>query len=153
MTSEDALLSLAPPGRGHSPEDPKGPPAPGQLSKGSAWRLAPSTQPTSIPSSHFSPHPVDTGGIPESHGHALSLKHGSLDAAKSKGAGGAAGQEGMGVTEDEMFRWHHLAPACCLLSLDAALRFPMKLLSPGWGHVLDWSRPGREVAGSTLTRL
>ena len=35
-----------------------------------------------------------------------------------------------------MFRWHHLAPACCLLSLDAALRFPTEPLSPGWRHVL-----------------
>ena len=65
---------------------------------------------------------------------------------------GAARQEEM-AAEGEMFRWHHLAPACCLLSLDAALRLPTEPLSPGWGRVLDWSRPGREVGGSTLTHL
>lgn len=57
VKSEEALLSLAPPGRSCSQEDPEGPPAPGQRSRGSAWRLAPSGLPTSVPSPHSPPPP------------------------------------------------------------------------------------------------
>ena len=62
------------------------------------WLLPLSQPAPHPPTSHPYPRPADTGGIPESHGRSLSLKHGSLDAAKSKGAGGAAGQEEMGMT-------------------------------------------------------